>query len=307
MKLILFEWLLLGSSKITTNTVQVRGVFVTEDTVTVWNGHRVAVYDIIHDTNRFLAQGAFNVECEVLVVLEKSVYTLENMRINIRTYQGTVKQSLSLSEQEGFGLSLDLHSSFLVCATLNGCIRMWDLSRREAKPHSHPKYLPDHIQDFGEVISAKCNSTATKVSILIAQSNLIPDPKLYIWDVENDSILYFNFASGKNDGDDSCSVPPNSARSDRGGEGGGGVREELVGRVAVSHSWDREEARLLVVEARLLPGTERAEIRCVRLTDRDTYIYFCRTSNFRLSWQDVFLPSVKIEPFSREQPNKWLS
>ena len=245
-----------------TTDIQVRGVFVTEDTITVWNGHRVVVYDILHDTNRFLSQGAFNVECETLVVFEKSVYTLENMKINIRTYQGTVKQSLTLSESEGFGISLDLHSSFLICATLNGVIRMWDLSRREAKPHSHPKYLPDYIHDFGEVISAKCNSNATKVSILIAQSSLIPDPKLYIWDVENDAILYFNFASGKNDQDDSCSVPPNSAQSDRGGsQQGRQLREELVGRVAVTHAWDREEPRLVVVEARLVPGTERADIR----------------------------------------------
>ena len=58
--------------------------------------------------DRFLSQGTFNVETENLVVHEKSVYTLENMKINIRTYQGTVKQSLSLSETEGFGLGLDL-------------------------------------------------------------------------------------------------------------------------------------------------------------------------------------------------------
>ena len=227
-----------------TTDIQVRGVYVTEDTVTVWNGHRVAVYDIIHDTNRFLSQGAFNVECEILVVYEKSVYTLENMKINIRTYQGTVKQSLSLSETEGLGIRLDLHSAFLVCTTLNGCIRMWDLSRRDAKPHSHPKYLPDHIQDFGEIISAKCNYNATK---------------LYIWDVENDAILYFNFASGKNDQDDSCIVPPNSARSDRrSAERQGRHREELAGRVAVAPAWDSEEPRLLVAEARLVPGAERS-------------------------------------------------
>jgi hypothetical protein len=33
---------------------------------------------------RFMSQGGFNVECESLVVYEKSVYTLENLKINIR-------------------------------------------------------------------------------------------------------------------------------------------------------------------------------------------------------------------------------
>jgi hypothetical protein len=79
-----------------------------------------------------MSQGGFNVECESLVVYEKSVYTLENLKINIRkgtisttealllgslnllvkrsrkmflvfcrTFQGTIKQSLTLSESEG--------------------------------------------------------------------------------------------------------------------------------------------------------------------------------------------------------------
>ena len=182
----------------------------------VWNGHRVLVYDILHDTNRFLNQGAFNVECETLVAHEKSIYTLENLKIHIRTFQGTIKQSLTLSDSEGFGLSLDINSSYLVVATSTGCLKMWDLSRREAKSHAHPKYLSEHITNFGEVISARVNATASRVSVLVAHSTLIPDPKLYIWDVENDVILYFNFSSGKNDQDDSCSVPPNSARSERG-------------------------------------------------------------------------------------------
>ena len=48
--------------------------------------------------------------------------------------------------------------------------------------------------------------------MLVAQSSLIPDPKLYIWDMENDSLLYFNFASGKTDSEEGGVVPPNSAR-----------------------------------------------------------------------------------------------
>ena len=205
------------------------------------------------------------------------------------TFQGTIKQSLSLAESEGAGIGLDIHSAFLVCATMNGYLRMWDLSRRDAKPHSHPKHLPDQVDDdnndnndddnhnddddidqipdFGEVISAKCNRNATKVGILVAQSSLIPDPKFYVWDVETDTVHYFNFASGKNELEDAAgshAAPPNSARSER-GSGHSGVRgghrsqpADISGRVAVSHCWDEEEPRLLIVEAKLVPGQDRA-------------------------------------------------
>ena len=46
-------------------------------------------------------------------------------------------------------------------------------------------------------MAARVNSSGTKVSLSVAQSSLLPDPKLYIWDVETDSLSYFNFASGK--------------------------------------------------------------------------------------------------------------
>ena len=38
---------------------------------------------ILQDSGRFLQQGAFNVDCESLVVHEKSVYTLEDMKIQV--------------------------------------------------------------------------------------------------------------------------------------------------------------------------------------------------------------------------------
>lgn len=34
---------------------------------------------------------------------------------------------------------------------------------------------------------------------LYPQSNFLPDPKLFIWDVESDSLRYFNLATGKLD------------------------------------------------------------------------------------------------------------
>ena len=57
-------------------------------------------------------------------------------------------------------------------------------------------------------------------------------------------------------------MPPNSARSDRGQDSKSALlKADISGRVAVTHAWDKEEPRLLIVEARLVPGTERADIR----------------------------------------------
>jgi hypothetical protein len=41
----------------------------------------------------------------------------------------------------------------------------------------------------------------------------------------------------------------------RGDYQSGAGHPEVVGRVPVNHAWDQEEPRLMVVEAKLLPGT----------------------------------------------------
>lgn len=56
--------------------------------------------------------------------------------------------------------------------------------------------MSECLKEYGEVMSARVNSAGTKVSVSIATGALLPDPKLYIWDLESDSMTYFNFASG---------------------------------------------------------------------------------------------------------------
>jgi intraflagellar transport protein 140 len=73
----------------------------------------------------------------------------------IRTTQGTIKQSLTFAADEGEPIGIELCGHFLTVATLLGWVKVWDLSRREAKLHANPKYLNDVILDFGEIILAR--------------------------------------------------------------------------------------------------------------------------------------------------------
>ena len=78
---------------------------------------------------------------------------------------------------------------WLVISDASGTIRVWDLSRREARPHGRAiAQLGDRVNDFGEVIQAKINATGSRVSLTVANTVFRPDPKLYIWDVETDII-----------------------------------------------------------------------------------------------------------------------
>lgn len=64
---------------------------------------------------------------------------------------------------------------------------------REAKLHAHPKDLVEAISDFGEVVLIRTNSNGTKVSLTIANSNLIPSSYIYVWDIESDKMINYQF------------------------------------------------------------------------------------------------------------------
>lgn len=68
---------------------------------------------------------------------------------------------------------------------------------REAKSHGRIKNVRELIEDFGEVIAASSNCNGTKVALTAASDSLIPDSKLYVLDIENDTIQSLDFATGE--------------------------------------------------------------------------------------------------------------
>lgn len=76
---------------------------------------------------------------------------------------------------------------------MNGYIKVYDISRHEPKLICPPKSGYDLFGNFGEIIMAKCNATGTHLALTIATESLIPDGKLYIWNMEKDKLCYYDF------------------------------------------------------------------------------------------------------------------
>ncbi|GAB1609513.1 hypothetical protein Ahia01_001237100, partial [Argonauta hians] len=103
------------------------------------------------------------------------------------------KQVLESSESEGQAVSMAVCDSILAVATDHCYIKLFDLTRRKIRPHSVAKALLDHIPDLGRVVSVKCNSTGTRVSLLCLKTSGQPDTRLYVWDIDTDTISAFDF------------------------------------------------------------------------------------------------------------------
>ncbi|XP_073409706.1 intraflagellar transport protein 140 homolog [Dendrobates tinctorius] len=214
-----------------------KGVFVTKELVAVWNGRMVTVYELSGPTLR--NAGSFPSESSVLAIHEENAYTVEPGRVQIRTLQGTVKQLLPFSVPEGNPCMLDICGTFLVVATDAAHFKVFDLSRREAKAHSNCKNLLELVPGLGDIMSIRCNANGSKVSILANRADGHLDSKMYFYDVDLDTMSFFDFWNGQADQQDTSSnmetnLPENT---------------KLLGRIPISHFWDQSEPRLIVCEA----------------------------------------------------------
>lgn len=82
---------------------------------------------------------------------------------------------------------------------MNGVVKIYDISRHEPKILTTPKSCYDMFSNFGEIIMAKSNSNGTQLGITIASESLVPDGKLYVWNLERDLISEFDFLGGNGD------------------------------------------------------------------------------------------------------------
>ncbi|KAM5198317.1 intraflagellar transport protein 140 homolog isoform 1-T4 [Hipposideros larvatus] len=230
--------------------MHISGVFAIKDAIAVWNGKQVAIFEPSGTTLR--NAGTFLCESPVLAMHEENVYTVELNRVQVRTWQGTVKQLLPFSETEGNPCFFDICGNFLVVGTDLAHFKSFDLSRREAKVHCSCKNLAELVPGAGGIASLRCNANGNKISILLSKADNSPDSKICFYDVDTDTVTIFDFKTGQIDWRETLSfvgqeTKKNLAFSD----------ERLAHHVPRSHFWDQSDPRLFVCEVvQEVPGAQ---------------------------------------------------
>uniref|UniRef100_A0A673VBY5 Intraflagellar transport protein 140 homolog n=1 Tax=Suricata suricatta TaxID=37032 RepID=A0A673VBY5_SURSU len=165
-----------GATHTLRTDMHVSGVFATKDAVAVWNGKQVVIFEPSGATLR--NAGTFLCESPVLAMHEENVYTVEPNRVQVRTWQGTVKQLLLFSEAEGSPCSLDIGGNFLVVGTDLARFKSFDLSRREARVHCGDRKLAALVPGAEGIDSLRCNASGSKISILLSKSCAFVEDRL---------------------------------------------------------------------------------------------------------------------------------
>ncbi|XP_037670915.1 intraflagellar transport protein 140 homolog isoform X2 [Choloepus didactylus] len=224
--------------------MHISGAFVTKEAIAVWNGKQVMIFEPSGATLR--NAGSFLCESPVLAMHEDSVYTVELNRVQVRTWQGTVKQLLLFAEPEGSPCCLDVCGNFLVVGTDSAHFKSFDLSRREAKVHCDCKDLARLLPGAGPIASVRCNASGSKISFLLHKADNSPDSRICFYDVDMDTVTTFDFKTGRTDHTEALSFNGQEPKRSLAFTDG-----TLARHVPVSHFWGQSEPRLFVCEAAL--------------------------------------------------------
>ncbi|XP_012271619.1 intraflagellar transport protein 140 homolog [Orussus abietinus] len=219
--------------------LQVQLVAVNRDYVAVSSSRKVAVYR--NSLLTFDHLGTFDCDTEKILLFESTVILLTPNLVQLRSVEGTIIQTLPMTPEEGEPINMELTGPYLTVSSLNGVLKIWNLSKREAKLYTRPMPAYKAIADFAEIIEARCNSDCRCVSVTVAMANLMPSSILYLWDIESDRIHEFDFARSATD--DIEDIDEDRHRA---------LTAGCKGRLVTAHCWDTDDPRLLVCRAQKL-------------------------------------------------------
>ncbi|XP_049537307.1 intraflagellar transport protein 140 homolog [Anopheles darlingi] len=215
--------------------------------------------------------GSFAVECVAVYLYEQNIVALGTEQVKVYSLSGVILQEIVFSEHEGKPIGADLNGPFLTVFTLNGYLKLYDVSRHDVKQLQPARCGYDMFENFGEIIAAKTNATGTHVVLTIANEQLHPEGSLHLWCLESNVLKPYEFrspvAGGTADGTpnkvqsqmrlgSSSSSSNRSRRSS--GNGDRSSRRAIACSLPVAFFWDADDPRLLACETKPLVGTRSA-------------------------------------------------
>ncbi|XP_052759432.1 intraflagellar transport protein 140 homolog isoform X2 [Galleria mellonella] len=210
----------------TINTsVTVRAFAFKDQYVALGDGKEVQIWMCSKDNEiNFSLIRTFSWKTDVLIIYNDILVGVVNPHIECYTITGNSLGILPSTEGEGEPIGITNTSRFIVIATMDGTLKLAEITKKGLRMPYPPKNCYQMIEDFGEVMRASVNSTGRYICLSIANAGLAPDPRLYLWDVAND-VISNTLVSNEN------STPPYQS-------------------VPIAILWDNNDSRLVAVHMR---------------------------------------------------------
>lgn len=132
----------------------------------------------------------FTWQTETLLLHDETLVGIVGNRIEAKSVTGTTLGALHSADSEGEPIGISRNERYLAIATMDGCIKIGEITKKGLRSPFAPKNCFELFEDFGEIMYAGINTSGRLVCLAVATANLIPDPKLYLWDASNDTLTH---------------------------------------------------------------------------------------------------------------------
>uniref|UniRef100_A0AC35F1W5 Uncharacterized protein n=1 Tax=Panagrolaimus sp. PS1159 TaxID=55785 RepID=A0AC35F1W5_9BILA len=229
----------------------VKGFRLSGKFITVWDEENVHIYEI-KDSNdapiSITSSANFTCSAKDATVFGAMVIVLESNKLDIRTFQGTIRQTLGFREIEGLPILMDFNGKYMAVATTNGYLSVYDLSGKDIKQQFHSSQFSKTVPEFDKFLMIRVNSAGNRISFTATQ-------RLSIWDGETDSVGYFSFQYGITDQQQYEAEAEQAKPGER--PKTAAIRKiereqnrfRLAEHYPGNHVWDKVDPRLLICEA----------------------------------------------------------
>uniref|UniRef100_A0A914QJ26 IFT140 second beta-propeller domain-containing protein n=1 Tax=Panagrolaimus davidi TaxID=227884 RepID=A0A914QJ26_9BILA len=150
----------------------VKGFRLSGKFITVWDEENVHIYEI-KDSNdapiSITSSANFTCSAKDATVFGSMVIVLESNKLDIRTFQGTIRQTLGFREIEGLPILMDFNGKYMAVATTNGYLSVYDLSGKDIKQQFHSSQFSKTVPEFDKFLMIRVNSAGNRISFTATQ------------------------------------------------------------------------------------------------------------------------------------------
>ncbi|CAH2980326.1 unnamed protein product [Chilo suppressalis] len=176
-------------TSIINTTITVRALAYKDNYVALGDGKEVQIWMSNKDNDvKFTLIRSFPWKTEVLIIHNDILVGIVNPHIECYTITGNNLGILPSTEGEGEPIGVTNTNKFIVVATMDGTLKLVEITKKGLRQPFPPKNCYQMIEDFGEVMRASVNCSGRYICLSVANAGLAPDPRLYLWDVANDVI-----------------------------------------------------------------------------------------------------------------------
>ncbi|XP_045529600.1 intraflagellar transport protein 140 homolog [Pieris brassicae] len=140
------------------------------------------------DETKFVHIRTFSWKTSAIFMYNELLVGIANPHIECYSILGNKLGILASNEGEGEPIAVTNTNKFIVVATIDGVLKLAEITRKGLRMPYPPKNCFQIFEDFGEVMRASVNLNGNYICLSIANSGLAPDPRIYLWDVANDKI-----------------------------------------------------------------------------------------------------------------------